>query len=61
MTSRNLPCGCIMQWDDDETTIAFCGRHTVDYIRWEGSDREFIKTIATPTGKPDRKALHELQ
>lgn len=50
-----------MQWDDDETTIAFCGRHTVDYIRWEGSDREFIKTIATPTGKPDRKALHELQ
>jgi hypothetical protein len=60
VASRNLPCGCVMQWDEDETTIAFCSRHTVDYIRWEGSDREFIKIIATP-GKPDRKALEELQ
>jgi hypothetical protein len=49
-----------MQWDEEETTIAFCSRHTVDYIHWEGSDREFIKIIATP-GKPDRKALKELQ
>lgn len=60
MTLRNLPCGCVMRWDEDETTIAFCGRHTVDYIRWEGSDRQFVKTVVTPH-KPDRKALRELQ
>ena len=22
--------------------------HTVDYMRWEGTDRDFIKIIATP-------------
>ncbi len=61
MTYRNLSCGCAMKWNEDETTIAFCDRHTVDYIRWEGSDREFVKTIATPAGKPDRRALLEFQ
>lgn len=62
MTSTNLPCGCMMQWDEDETTVVFCGRHTLDYVRWEGTDREFIKMIATPrTGKAGRRPLAEMQ
>lgn len=48
MAQRILPCGCLLQWDEDETTIVFCGSHTVDYMRWEGTDRDFIKIIATP-------------
>jgi hypothetical protein len=48
MAQRILPCGCLLQWNADETTIVFCSVHTVDYMRWEGSDRDFIKTIATP-------------
>ena len=48
MAQRILPCGCLLQWDEDETTIVFCGSHTVDYMRWEGTDRDFINIIATP-------------
>lgn len=48
MPDRNLPCGCTMQWDDDGTTVVFCSRHTVDYFDWDGSDKDFVKMIATP-------------
>jgi hypothetical protein len=61
MADTNLPCGCLMQSDDMETTVVFCGQHTLDYIRWDGTDREFIKIIATPSGKADRRALAKMQ
>lgn len=61
MADTSLLCGCMMQWDDVETTIVFCGQHTLDYIRWDGTDREFIKIIATPSGKADRRALAVIQ
>lgn len=32
MAYTGLPCGCMMQWDEDETAVVFCSRHTVDYI-----------------------------
>ncbi len=57
MPYRDLPCGCMMQWDEDETTVVFCSRHTLDYIHWEGSDRDFVKMIATPSGKADKRSL----
>ncbi len=47
----------MMQWDEDETTVVFCSRHTLDYIHWEGSDRDFVKMIATPSGKADKRSL----
>ncbi len=56
-----LPCGCMMQWDDDETTIAFCARHTLDYIHWEGNDREFVKRIATPPEIDRSPLVKEMQ
>jgi len=37
-----------MQWDEDGTTLAFCGRHTLDYFDWDGTDRDFVKMVATP-------------
>jgi hypothetical protein len=47
-----------MQWNEDGTTVVFCNRHTIDYIRWEGTDREFIKMIATPrSGKTSRSLV----
>lgn len=61
MTNTILPCGCTMQWDDVETTVVFCGQHTLDYIRWDWTDMEFIKMIATSSGKDDRRALAEMQ
>jgi len=52
----------MMQWDDDETVLVFCNRHTVAYVRWEGTDRDFIKKIATPKGtKIDKRSLVEMQ
>lgn len=60
MSCLVLPCGCTMQWDEEETTIVFCSRHTIDYLRWEGSDRDFVKNIATPP-RIDRKPMAELQ
>lgn len=53
----------MMKWDEDETTVVFCGLHTLDYIRWGGTDRDFIKRIATPKGKgrTDRRVLAEMQ
>jgi hypothetical protein len=57
MPYRDLPCGCMMQWDEDETTVVFCSRHTLDYIHWEGNDRDFVKMIATPSGKGDKRSL----
>jgi hypothetical protein len=42
---RRLPCGCILHWDEDQTLIAFCGVHSLDYIGWNGKDAEFIKRI----------------
>ena len=56
MAQRILPCGCLLQWDEDETMIAFCGGHTVDYMRWEGTDRDFIKIIATPKAQRQSSA-----
>lgn len=54
-----------MECDEDGTTVVFCSRHTIDYFDWTGTDREFVKMIATPkrTGKitTDRMALLEMQ
>ena len=54
-----------MQWDDDGTTVVFCSRHTVDYFDWDGSDKDFVKMIATPKGTSkattDRITLLEMQ
>jgi hypothetical protein len=53
-----------MQWDDEGTTVVFCSRHTVDYFDWDGTDRDFIKIIATPKRNgmtTDRIALLEMQ
>jgi len=62
MVYRNLPCGCMMEWNDEETVLVFCNRHTMDYIRWEGTDRDFVKKIATPKGmKIDKMSLVEMQ
>jgi hypothetical protein len=62
MTYTNLPCGCMMQWNDEETTVMFCNGHTVDYVHWEGTDREFIRMIATPrTGKACSRTLAGMQ
>jgi hypothetical protein len=53
----------MMQWDEEETTVVFCNRHFADYSDWQGTDIDFVKTIATPkkSGKRDRRALLELQ
>jgi len=61
MSSRNLLCLCLIQCDDAETTVILCSRHTIDYIRCKGSDREFIKMIVRLSGKSDRIAHMELQ
>ena len=61
MTHIDLPCGCMMQWDEDETTVVFCDRHTIDYVRWEGSDRYFIKMIATPRNSRIAGSFAEIQ
>jgi hypothetical protein len=62
MAYMNLPCGCMMQWDEEETTVVFCNRHIVDYFDWRGTDREFIKMIARPKkGKRDRRLLLEMR
>jgi hypothetical protein len=64
MPDRNLPCGCTMQWDEEGTTVMFCSRHTLDYFDWDGTDRDFVKMIATPKrdGKTTaRIALLEMQ
>jgi hypothetical protein len=52
-----------MQWDEGGTTLVFCGRHTLGYFDWEGTDREFVKMVATPkkSGKQDRIALLEMR
>jgi hypothetical protein len=62
MNYKNLPCGCMMQWDDEETVLVFCNRHTIEYVHWEGTDRDFIKKIATPKGaKINKRSLVEMQ
>jgi hypothetical protein len=63
MADRHLPCGCTMQWDEGGTTLVFCGRHTLGYFDWEGTDREFVKMVATSkkSGKQDRIALLEMR
>ena len=62
MNYKSLPCGCMMQWDDDETVLVFCNRHTIEYVHCEGTDRDFIKKIATPKrAKIDKRLLVEMQ
>ncbi len=63
MPYTNLPCGCAMQWDEDGTTLVFCSRHTHDYFYWNGTDRDFVKMLATPkkSGKTGRIALLEMR
>jgi hypothetical protein len=63
MADLHLPCGCTVQWDEEGTTLAFCGRHTLDYFDWDGTDRDFAKMVATPkkSGKTDRIALLEMR
>lgn len=52
---ERVPCGCLLQWDEEETTVVFCGKHTVEYMGWNGSDRDFVKKIATPSIKPQKE------
>lgn len=63
MPDVNLPCGCTMEWDEGGTTLVFCSRHTLDYFDWDGTDRDFVKMVATPkkSGKQDRIALLEMR
>jgi hypothetical protein len=65
MPNRKLPCRCAIEWDEEGTTVVFCSRHTIDYFDWTGTDRDFVKMIATPkrTGKitTDRMALIKMQ
>ena len=42
---RTLPCGCILYWDEEETLIAFCIDHSIDYATWKGKSEDFIKRI----------------
>ncbi len=42
---RQLPCGCILHWNEIETLITFCVPHSFDYMRWTGNDEEFIKRV----------------
>jgi hypothetical protein len=44
-----------MQWDEQETTVVFCSRHTFDYFGWDGTDRDFVKIVATPKKNSSRK------
>jgi hypothetical protein len=44
-----------VQWDEEGTTLAFCGRHTLDYFDWDGTDRDFVKMVATPKKWQDRQ------
>jgi hypothetical protein len=52
-----------MQWDEEGTTLVFCSHHTLDYFDWDGTDRDFVKQVATPkkSGKTDRIALLEMR
>lgn len=62
MTHTTLPCGSMLEWDEEETTVVFCGLHTLDYIRWEGTNGEFIKMIVTPRrGKFGSRSLAGMQ
>jgi hypothetical protein len=62
MAYKNLPCGCKMRWDDEETVLVFCNYHTAEYVRWEGTDRDFVKKIATPKASNiDKRSLVEMQ
>lgn len=61
MTHTDLPCGCMMRWDEYRITVVFCGRHTIDYVRWDGSDRDFIKMIATPRSAKIGRWVAEMQ
>jgi len=65
MPDRSLPCGCAIRWDEEETTVVFCSRHTFDYFDWEGTDKDFVKMVATPkksnSSRKDRIALLEMR
>jgi hypothetical protein len=62
MGYKNLPCGCLMQWDEKETMLVFCNGHYTQYTDWQGTDIDFVKIIATPkSAKGDRRALLEMQ
>jgi hypothetical protein len=63
MPDRHLPCGCAMEWIEEETTVVFCSRHTFDYFDWDGTDRDFVKMIATPgkTGAEKKTESHSLR
>jgi hypothetical protein len=52
-----------MQWDEEGTTVVFCSRHSLDYFYWDGTDRDFVKMVATPkkSGKTDRIALLKMR
>jgi hypothetical protein len=53
-----------MQWDEEETTVVFCSSHTFDYFEWDGTDKDFVKMVATPkkrsSSRNDRLALLEM-
>lgn len=52
MTVTNLPCGCVLRWGDDAgTDLSFCEEHDVEYEKWNGTDLEFIRRVATPNYK----------
>jgi hypothetical protein len=53
-----------MQWDEEKTSVVFCSRHTFDYFDWDGTDKDFVKMVATPkksSSRKDRLALLEMR
>jgi hypothetical protein len=59
MADKELPCGCTLMWNEQETTLVFCSRHIADYFDWKGTDSDFVKMVATPkkVRKKERLAL----
>jgi hypothetical protein len=49
MPSKNLPCGCKIDWGEIGTKLFLCGIHQFQYNLWDGSEEEFVKMVATPT------------
>lgn len=49
MTTREIPCGCRIIWDEWQTKILMCAFHQLRYVVWRGTDLEFIKRIMTPS------------
>lgn len=36
MPDTNLPCGCLLEWNEKGTKLSFCVFHFAQYCDWEG-------------------------